>query len=237
MKPDAAGPARVFDWERPAWDLRLPLLILVSLLGHLLCFYIFQVVYPSSASLPPATASVAVLNPENDRDRPLLDWAELKDPAALAGPGFRPERVTKLVPRYQPSFADPSSALVAVAPEPAQPLPPVFGVDGVLSSNAAPPVPSAPVIFRSHLELAEPLQDRLAGPAPALPRVQAGGETTILLLGVDPNGAVSDCLPWQASGKPELDEAAERFARDLRFKAAPGYSWGKLRFSWGYDEP
>jgi TonB family protein len=115
-------------------------------------------------------------------------------------------------------------------------LPPVFGVDGVLSNNPA-PVPSAPVIFRSHMELAEPLQDRLAGPAPALPRVQAGGESTILLLGVDPNGRVSDCLPWQSSGKPELDEAAERFARDLRFKAAPGYSWGKLRLTWGYDEP
>jgi TonB family protein len=236
MKPDANAPAWVFDWERPAWNLRLPLFILVSLLGHLFCFYIFQVVYPSSASLPPATASVAVLNPENDRDRPLLDWAELKDPAALAAPGFRPERVTKLVPRYHPSFADQLPAFVAVTPTPAQPLPPVFGVDGVLSNNPA-PVPSAPVIFRSHIEFAQPLQDRLAGPAPALPRVQANGESTILLLGVDPNGAVSDCLPWQSSGKSELDEAAERFARDLRFRAAPGHSWGKLRFTWGYDEP
>jgi TonB family protein len=236
MKPDADAPTWVFDWERPAWSLRLPLFILVSLLGHLLCFYLFQVVYPSSASLPPATASVAVLNPESDRDRPLLDWAELNNPAALAAPGFRPERVTKLVPRYQPSFADPSPAFVAVTPKPAQPLLPVFGVDGVLSNNPA-PVPPAPVTFRSHIELAEPLQDRLAEPAPALPRVQANGESTILLLGIDPNGAVSDCLPWQSSGKPELDEAAERFARDLHFKAAPGYSWGKLRFTWGYDEP
>ena len=125
MKPDAP-PAWVFDWERPAWNLRLPLFILVSLLGHLFCFYIFQVVYPSSASLPPATASVAVLNPDNDRDRRLLDWAELKDPGALAAPGFRPELVTKLVPRYQPSFADQSPAFVAVTPAPAQHLPPIF---------------------------------------------------------------------------------------------------------------
>ena len=116
----------MFDWKRPAWNLRLPLFILVSLIGHLFCFYIFQVVYPSSASLPPVTASVAVLNLQSERDRPLLDWAELKDPAALAAPGFRPERVTKLVPRYQPSFADQSPAFIAVTPEPAQHLPAIF---------------------------------------------------------------------------------------------------------------
>lgn len=236
MKTDARAPAWVFDWERPAWNLRLPLFILLSLLGHLLCFYLFQVVYPSSASLPPATASVAVLNPESDRDRSLLDWAELKDPAALAAPSFQPERVAKLVPRYQSGFGDPSPALVAVTPKPAQSLPPIFGVDGVLSNSPA-PAPSAPVVFTSHVEFAQPLQDRFAGPAPALPRVQANGESTVLLLGVSPNGAVSDCLPWQSSGKPDLDDAAERFARGLRFKAAPGYSWGKLRFTWGYDEP
>jgi TonB family protein len=236
MKPDADAPTWVFNWERPAWNLRLPLFILVSLLGHLFCFYFFQVVYPSSASVLPATASVAVLNPENDRDRPLLDWAELKDPAALAAPGFRPERVAKLVPRYQPSFADQSPAFVAVTPEPAKQLPPIFGPDGALSNDPA-PTPSTPVVFTSHVDFAKPLQDRLAGPAPALPRVQANGESTVLLLGVDPKGAVSDCLPWQSSGKPDLDEAAERFARDLRFEAAPGYNWGTLRFTWGYDEP
>jgi len=236
MKPASDAPAWVFTWERPAWSLRLPLFILVSLLGHLFCFYIFQVVYPSSASLPPATASVAVLNPEDDRDRRVLDWAELKDPAALAAPGFRPERITKLVPRYQPSFADQSPAFIAVTPEPAQDLPPIFGPDSALANNPA-PVPAATVIFMSHVEFAKTLQDRLAGPARALPHVQANGESTVLLLGVNPNGGVSDLLVWLSSGKPDLDEAAARFARDLRFQGAPGYSWGKLRFTWGYDEP
>lgn len=236
MRPEADAPTWVFNWERPAWSLRLPLFILTSLIGHLFCFYVFQVVYPSSASLPPAAAGVAVLNPQSERDRPLLDWAELNDPAALAAPGFQAERVTKLVPRYQPSFADQSPAFAVVTPNPVPPFPSIFGVDGVLSSNPA-PAPSASVIFGSHVEFAEPLQDRLAGPAPALPRVQANGESTILLLGVDPNGAVSNCLSWQSSGKPDLDRAAERFARSLRFKAAPGYSWGRLRFTWGYDGP
>ena len=68
-------------------------------------------------------------------------------------------------------------------------------------------------------------------------RVQASGESTVLLLGVDSNGTVSHCLMWHASGKPDLDEAATRFARDLHFRAAPGYSWGTLRVTWGYDEP
>jgi TonB family protein len=77
----------------------------------------------------------------------------------------------------------------------------------------------------------------LAGPAPPLPRVQANGESTVLLLGIDPNGVVSNCLPWHSSGKPDLDEAAARFIRDLHFQAAPDYTWGKLRFTWGYDEP
>lgn len=236
MNPDADAPMWVFDWERPAWSLRMPLFILVSLLGHLLCFYLFQVVYPSSASLLPAAAGVAVLNPANERDRRLLDWAELKDPAALAAPGFRPERMAKLVPRYEPSFADQSPAFVDVTPEPARQLPPIFGSDGALANDPA-PVSSAPLVFASHVEFAAALQERLLRPAPALPRVQSKGESTVLLLGVDPKGAVRDCLPWQSSGRPDLDEAATRFARDLRFGAAPGYSWGKLRFTWGYDEP
>ncbi|MBV9492450.1 MAG: hypothetical protein JO069_22380 [Verrucomicrobia bacterium] len=227
----------VFDWQRPALSLRLPWFLLASLLAHLFGFYAFQIVYPSSTALLPAAASVTVLDSNQDRDRRILDWAQLEDPAALTAPGFRPELVRRLVPRYGPSFADPSSAFLPITPEPTDPqFPSIFGPDGILAKNPAPALP-APVVFKSGVELGEALRDRLAAPLPALPALRAYAQNTVLLVGIGPSGAIACCLTWRSSGQPELDQAAERFTRGLHFRAAPGYAWGEIRVTWGYDAP
>ena len=131
----------IFDWGRPRWDLRLPGLVVLSLLGHLLGFYLFQVVYPSATALLPTAASVAVLDAGREPDQKLLAWVDLADPGALTQPNFRPELVTRLVPKYQPSFTNASPEFAPLVPEATERLTSIFRPEGLLHTDKPPVVP------------------------------------------------------------------------------------------------
>src|ERR1700759_4658078 len=95
----------IFDWQKGRWDYRLPVLIGISFLGHIFCFYLFHVVYPTTTSLLPPSAQITVLNPNSSHDRRMIDWIEVNDPATLSAPRTDPNLVAKLTPRYKPSFS------------------------------------------------------------------------------------------------------------------------------------
>ncbi|HEY0790021.1 MAG TPA: hypothetical protein VGD78_03045 [Chthoniobacterales bacterium] len=224
----------IFDWRRPRWDFRLPGLLLLSLLGHLVGFYLFQVVYPSATVLLPTAASVAVLNPGREPDQKVLAWADLADPGALTRPGFRPELVSRLVPKYQPSFADARPEFAPIVPESTDRLPPVFGPEGLLHTDK-PPVQPEMLSFPSRVELDDALRSRPSVDAPPLPPNREYLEPTVLWVGVSEAGKVAFCFPWRSSGRSEADRRADDYVRALRFRPANAFTWGKVRVVWGYD--
>jgi hypothetical protein len=224
----------IFDWRRSRWDFRLPGIVLLSLLGHLFGFYLFQVVYPSATALLPTAASVAVLDPGREPDQKLLAWADLADPGALTEPSFRPELIARLVPKYQPSYANARPEFAPAAPEPTDRLPSIFGPEGLLHTDRPPAEPAA-VSFPSRVEFSEALQTRTTGATPTLPPNREYVEPTVLWVGVNGAGKVAFCFPWRSSGRPEADRRADNYVRALWFHPSDAFTWGKVRVVWGYD--
>lgn len=95
----------IFDWRKSQWNYRLPVLIAISLFGHIFCFYIFRVVYPTTTNLLPPSAQVNVLDPDNPQDKSLLDWVEMNNPANVSAPGFDPRLIAQLTPQYKPVYS------------------------------------------------------------------------------------------------------------------------------------
>src|SRR5947199_10699017 len=68
--------------------------LVISLIAHALCFYIFQIVYPPTVALLPPPARITLITPNSEEGRTLLRWMDAEDPA-LAFTTRRPQE-TKL---------------------------------------------------------------------------------------------------------------------------------------------
>ncbi len=93
--------------EHPVW--RGLAILLASLLGHLVCFFLLQVSYPPTISRPPVPARIYLPLPGSKEARLVTLWAEVTDPSRMMiSPEPPPGRVLeKLHPNpYRPSFAD-----------------------------------------------------------------------------------------------------------------------------------
>src|ERR1700674_4097595 len=95
----------IFDWRKSQWNYRLPVLIGISLFGHIFCFYIFRVVYPTTTSLLPPSAQVTVLDPNRPQDKSMLDWVAMNNPAIVSAPRFDSGVITQVLPRYKPIYS------------------------------------------------------------------------------------------------------------------------------------
>lgn len=108
--------------EHPFW--RALAILLASLLGHVVCFFLLQVSYPPTISRPPVPARIYLPVPGSDEARLVAMWAEVADPSRnFVSPEPPPERVLdplRLNP-YRPSFADHVPAPVPVPAPPGQP--------------------------------------------------------------------------------------------------------------------
>ena len=131
----------IFDWRKSQWNYRLPVLIGISLFGHIFCFYIFRVVYPTTTTLLPPSAQVTVLDPNNPQDKSLLDWVEMNNPANVSAPRFDPRLVAQLTPQYKPIY---SSLSVELKPSDS-PGPREQGIPSIFSPETLLPVRSRPM--------------------------------------------------------------------------------------------
>ena len=146
----------IFDWRRSRWDYRLPLLIALSLFGHVFCFYVFHVIYPTTTALLPPSAQVTVLDPNNPQDRSLLDWIEMNNPANLSAPRFDPGLVAQLTPQYKPIFSSLSVELKAFGSSGPrdQGIPSIFSPEVLLPMRSRPAQTPPTKMFSSRLEIA-----------------------------------------------------------------------------------
>jgi len=55
--------------------------LVLSLMAHALCFYVFQIVYPTPVALLPPPGRVTFITPDSEEGRTLLRWIDAEDPA------------------------------------------------------------------------------------------------------------------------------------------------------------
>lgn len=124
--PADVAPSEIPDSmrEHPVW--RGLAILLASLLGHVVCFFLLQVSYPPTISRPPVPARIYLPVPGSDEARLVALWAEVADPSrVIISPEPPPGRVLdQLQPNpYRPSFADYEPATLP-AGTPPTPTPP-----------------------------------------------------------------------------------------------------------------
>ncbi len=101
--------------EHPVW--RGLAILLASLLGHIVCFFLLQVSYPPTISRPPVPARIYLPVPGSEEARLVALWSEVMDPSRMmVSPEPPPGRVLDaLRPNpYRPSFADHEPAQLPV---------------------------------------------------------------------------------------------------------------------------
>jgi TonB family protein len=229
----------IFDWRKSQWNYRLAVLIALSLFGHIFCFYIFRVVYPTTTTLLPPSAQVTVLNSNNPQDKSLLDWVEMNNPTNVSAPRFDPRLIAQLTPQYRPIY---SSLSVDLKPsDPSRPreerIPSIFSPETLLPMRSRPMDAGPGKTFPSRLDIASSLQPRAPESLPALPTTSALSEPTSIFVGVNSTGQVDFVFLRQSSGNGQLDQQAQDFIRTVKFKPQSHRDWGVITLHWGGKQP
>ncbi|MGI8819384.1 MAG: hypothetical protein ACR2ID_00685 [Chthoniobacterales bacterium] len=241
-----ATSARLFDWSPPEGrKLSLASFIAASAMLHVLCFYLFQVIYPPTIALPQPPAHVNIINPETDEGRVLLRWLEAEDPALASTTQRSPNAAALALPHVEhiPSYANYRPALKE--PPPYQPdlrVPSAEPPGPVHTARASTPAPAP----RSGSSVS--FADAELGPA-ITPELKFRGTTkqapqaAEFRVAIDAAGAVRYCFLDHSSGDPALDAQARQSLMRCRFPDVaqhpppppPGLLWSRATIEWGND--
>ena len=238
----------IFSWVPPRKRRRaLIVFLILSLLLHALCFYIFQIVYPPTVALLPPPARMTLISADNPESLALLRWAEAEDPALATTTQRTPEAKSFVLPSIEhlpfyathqpklrtlpplaPDLSIPSSASVG----PVRPLQMKGNTTGFMRKTMAlfadpPPGFGDPVFADFKFRLIRP-------DAPANARFRVA---------IDGAGAIRFCFLIESSGDPALDEQGRNFLQLCRFKTkenapptnATGLFWTTTTILWGND--
>jgi hypothetical protein len=244
----SAAEPLIFNWDSPRGEkLAITIFLAISVVGHALCFYIFQIVYPPTVALLPPPARVALITPTSEEGRTLLRWIEAEDPA-LAFTTLRPKE-TKLraLPKAEhvPSYSEIEPSLKNIPPlERDLGIPSCQPPGSVqfLHKKTAPPVS----VVKTSVSFSNELQ--VFG-APILPEPafvasnEEMPETIRFRVAVSRLGEVRYCFPINSSGDPALDEQARlciarcRFPQNTANAREPDsfLTWGTATIVWGND--
>jgi hypothetical protein len=241
----ATASALLFNWEAPRRrNVAIVTFLGVSFVAHIVCFYLFQIVYPPTGSLIPAPQRVNFITARSEEGATLLRWVDAQDPALATTTRRLPEARRYLLGKIQhiPSYSENEPLLKAAPPlmtnlrvPSAQPPGPVPW------RQMAKPVPvgSVPskVTFSSELQ-----QLGEAKFAPTIFRTSTNEppQNVQFRVAVDPRGAVVYCFPLNSSGDAALDEEARQHLALCRFPVkstagAESLAWGIATFAWGND--
>ena len=251
MNASISGPAvepLLFSWEPPRRRrAAITAFLALSLIAHALCFYVFQIVYPTTISLLAPPARVSVITANSEEGRTLLRWIDAEDPA-LAFTTQRPaEARLRALPKVEhiPSY-------VAVEPSLKQVPPPVAD----LRIPSSQPAGAVQFVHRQIAPAISPRQTSAsfskeldAFGAPILPdRSFAASnvetpEAIRFRVAVSGRGEIRYCFPLNSSGDPALDEQVRRYLTLCRFSQSPmsgekvdrSLTWGIATVEWGND--
>src|SRR5436309_15914363 len=104
---EIAAEPLLFSWDSPRRQrTMLAALLVLSLIAHAFCFYVFQIVYPTPVALLPPPAGVTFIAPDTEQGRTLLRWIDSEDPALAftthAPSDTKLEAVSKA--KHEPSY-------------------------------------------------------------------------------------------------------------------------------------
>jgi hypothetical protein len=240
----------VFSWAPPRKRRRaLIVFLILSLLLHALCFYIFQIVYPPTVALMPPPARVILISPDDPESLALLRWVEAEDPALTTTTQRLSETKSLVLPlvQHRPFYASHQPKLKI--------HPPLMPDLSIPSSAVIGPVrlpqmkvnASAPGLARKTTANFADLPSALGDPIFAdfrfrLTRPDAPANARFRVA-IDERGTIRFSFLIESSGDPALDEQARTFLQLCRLKTkenSPGTNgtalfWTTATILWGND--
>ena len=238
----------LFSWDSPRQRrTMLAALVVLSLMAHALCFYVFQIVYPTPVALLPPPGRVTFIASDSEEGRTLLRWIDAEDPAVAftthPAPGARLAALPKT--EHLPSY----SAVEPILKE-LPPLKPDLRIPSSQSPGAVHSITrttaSARGTLRTYISFSKELDEFGTPTVPQSGFLTSNRETPETLrfrVAVNDLGEIRYCFPINSSGDPALDEQAalqivrSRLSPKRRTDAKPGSSlvWGMATIQWGSD--
>ena len=237
----------LFSWDSPRQQKAvLAIFVVMSLVGHAFCFYVFQIVYPTPVALLPPPAGVTFIVPDSEQGRTLLRWIDAEDPA-LAFTTHAPQTKIDAVSKAEhlPSYFALDPPLKKI---------PAFKPDLRIPSSRPPgAVPSlsrktdsAGAMDRTYISFSKELKQFGVANIPKTRFAASHEETPETLrfrIAVSDLGEIRYCFPINSSGDRALDEQGRlQLVRShfspFRFTSdRPGLSlvWGTATIQWGSD--
>jgi hypothetical protein len=238
----------LFSWDSPRHRrTMLVAFLMLSLMAHALCFYIFQIVYPTPVALLPPPARVTFIAPDSEEGRTLLRWVDAEDPAVAftthPAPGARLGALPKTehLPSYsavQPILKELPALQSDLRIPSSQPPDAVHFMTRTTASARGTP--------RTYISFSKELEQF---GTPAVPRSgfaasnQETPETLRFRVAVNDLGEIRYCFPINSSGDAAVDEQARLQVVRTRFsptrqndtKATSSLVWGTASVQWGSD--
>ena len=238
----------LFSWDSSRQQKAVfAIFVVMSLVGHALCFYVFQIVYPTPVALLPPPAGVTFITPASEQGRTLLRWIDAEDPALAftthAPPQTKIDAVSKA--EHLPSYFaldPPLKKILAFTPD--------LRIPSSRPPGAVPTLPrktvSAGATGRTYISFSKELKQFGIASIPQARFAASHEETPETLrfrIAVSDLGEIRYCFPINSSGDLALDEQGRlqlvrsRFSPSRITAGRPGLSliWGTATIQWGSD--
>ena len=245
---EIAAEPLLFDWDSPRGrKTTLATFLVLSLMAHALCFYVFQIVYPAPVALLPPPGRVTFIASHSEEGRALLRWIDSEDPAVAFTTDPAPGATLGALPKTEhlPSYSTVQPILKELPPLKADLRIPSSRPPGAVKyvSRTTTATKGA---SRTYISFSGELDEF---GAPTLPQSGFGTsneetpETLRFRVAVNDLGEIRYCFPVNSSGDPALDEQARlqiirtRFLQNRQTGTKPGSSlvWGMATIQWGSD--
>jgi hypothetical protein len=238
----------LFSWDSPRRQrTMLATFLVLSLVAHALCFYVFQIVYPTPVALLPPPARVTFVAPDSEDGRTLLRWIDAEDPAVAFTTHPAPGAMLNALPKTEhlPSYSTVEPILKELPPLKPDLRIPSSRPPGAVHS-AGRKTASVRGTSKTYITFSKEL-DHFG--APTLPQsgfatsIEETAETLRFRVAVNDLGEIRYCFPINSSGDPALDEQARlqvvrsRFSQNRQTGNKPDSAlvWGMATIQWGSD--
>jgi hypothetical protein len=245
---ESAAEPLIFSWDSPQGrKMTIALFVAVSVLGHALCFYVFQIVYPPTVALLPPPARLTLIAPDSEDNRALLRWIDAEDPALAFTTQRPPEARFPDLPKREhvPSYSATSLVLKDLPPlDGSVPIPSCYPPGAIKFGRRQAASPTGMIATSVSFS-----QQLAALGAPILPKPnfaaskQEAPQPIRFQVAVNNVGELRYCFPLTSSGDPTLDEQARVYITRCRFptnatgitNGGLGLAWGMATIEWGND--